>query len=59
MQKLSTLLVFLIHSYMFRGTDVPSRLWHQSATVLVHYTKSCIYRQKVLLRMGEFVARNM
>jgi len=25
----------------------------------VHCTKSCIYSQKVLLRMGEFVARNM
>ena len=24
-----------------------------------HCTKSCIYSQKVLLRMGEFVARNM
>jgi len=25
----------------------------------VHCTKSCIYSQKVLLRMGQFVARNM
>ena len=25
----------------------------------VHCTKSCIYSQKVLLRIGEFVARNM
>jgi len=31
--------------------------WHRS--VLVPCTKSCIYSQKVLLRMGEFVARNM
>ena len=30
-----------------------------SAAVSVHCTKSCIYSQKVLLRMGEFVARNM
>ena len=33
-------------------------LWW-SAAVSVHCTKSCIYSQKVLLRMGEFVARNM
>ena len=32
---------------------------HLSAAVSVHCTKSCIYSQKVLLRMGEFVARNM
>ena len=32
---------------------------HRSAAVSVHCTKSCIYSQKVLLRMGEFVARNM
>jgi hypothetical protein len=32
---------------------------HRSAAVTVHCTKSCIYSQKVLLRMGEFVARNM
>jgi hypothetical protein len=36
----------------------PSRPWHRSASVSVHCTKSCIYSQKVLLRMGEFVARN-
>ena len=29
------------------------------AAVSVHCTKNCIYSQKVLLRMGEFVARNM
>jgi len=28
-------------------------------TISLHCTKSCIYSQKVLLRMGEFVARNM
>ena len=33
--------------------------WHLSAAVFVHCTSSCIYSQKVLLRMGEFVARNM
>ena len=32
---------------------------HRSAAVLVHCTKSRIYSQKELLRMGEFVARNM
>ena len=32
---------------------------HRSAAVSVHFTKSCMYSQKVLLRMGEFVARNM
>ena len=39
--------------------EVPSQPWHRSAAVLVHCTKSCIYSQNVLLRMGEFVARNM
>ena len=37
----------------------PSQPLHGSAAVSVHCTKSCIYSQKVLLRMGEFVARNM
>ena len=32
---------------------------HRSAAVSVHCTKSCIYSQKVLLKMGEFVARYM
>ena len=32
---------------------------HLSAAVSVHRTKSCIYSQKVLLMVGEFVARNM
>jgi hypothetical protein len=41
------------------GTPVPSQPWHRSAAEAVHCTKSCIYSQKVLLRMGEFVARNM
>ena len=38
---------------------VPSQPWHRSTTVSVHCTKSCVYSQKVILRMGEFVARNM
>jgi len=29
------------------------------SAVSVHCTKSCIYSQKLLLRIGEFVARNM
>jgi hypothetical protein len=41
------------------GTSVPSQLWHWSAAVSVHCTKSCVCSQKVLLRIGEFVARNM
>ena len=40
-------------------TSVPSQPWHLSAAVSVHFTKSCIYSQKLLLRMGEFFARNM
>ena len=32
---------------------------HWSAAVSVHCTKSCIHSQNELLRMGEFVARNM
>ena len=41
------------------GKSVLSQPWHRSAAVSVHCTQSCIYSQKVLLRMGEFVARNM
>jgi hypothetical protein len=41
------------------GTAVPSQTCHRSAAMSVYCTKSCIYSQKVLLRMGEFVARNM
>jgi len=29
---------------------------HRSATISVHCTNSCIYSQKVLVRMGKFVA---
>jgi hypothetical protein len=36
-----------------------SETWHRSAAVSVHCTKSCIYNQKELLRMSEFVARSM
>ena len=32
---------------------------HRSEAASEHCTKSCIYSQKVLLRMGELVARNM
>ena len=31
----------------------------RSAAISVQYTKNCMYSQKVLLRMDEFVARNM
>ena len=44
---------------LLRRNGVPSQPWHRSAAVSVHCTKSCIYSQKLLLRMGEFVARNM
>ena len=42
-----------------RWNGVPSQTWYRPAAVSVHCTNSCIYSQKVLLRMGEFVARNM
>ena len=45
--------------YTAFGTDVPSQPCHRSAAISVHCTKSCIYSQKVFLRMGEFVARDM
>ena len=38
-------------------TGAPSQPWHRSAAVLVHCTKSCIYSQKVLLRMGELARK--
>ena len=59
---------------MFRATNSPISgalfdciysFWYNAPTLLltaavsVHCTKICIYSQKVLLRMGEFVARNM
>ena len=64
------LLIFLIQPYMFRATFVHPQehfltvytafgTMRRSAAVSVHCTESCIYCQKVLLRMGEFVARNM
>ena len=40
-------------------TSVPSQPWHRSAAVLMHCTKSCIYSQKLLLRMGESFTQNM
>ena len=42
-----------------RWNSVPSQPWNRSAAVSVHCSKSCVYSQKVLLRMGEFVTRNM
>ena len=33
--------------------------YHRSAAISLHCVKSCVYSQKVLLKMGEFVARNM
>ena len=41
------------------GWDGTSFHLNRSAAMSVHCTKSCIYSQKVLLRMDEFVARNM
>ena len=32
---------------------------HRTAAVSLYCNKSCIYSQKVLMRMGEFIARNM
>ena len=34
-------------------SDVPSQPWHRSTAVSAHRTKSCIYSQKVISRMGE------
>ena len=39
--------------------SVPTQPWHRSAAEAVLCTESCIYSQRVLLRIGEFVARNM
>ena len=50
-----------IYSFWYNApTLLPTgATWHRSAAVSVHCTQSCIYSQKVLMRMGEFVARNM
>jgi len=55
-----------VYSFRFKapillrtGGKVPSQSCHQSAAISVHCTKSCIYSQKMLLRMGEFVAQNI
>ena len=37
----------------------PSNRWHRSAAGAVQYTKICTHSQKLPLKMGEFVARNM
>jgi len=49
----SRLLIFLKQLYMFRETNC------RPAAISVHCNKSCIYSQKVLLRLGEFVSRNI
>jgi len=71
MRQLFRLLIFLIQPYMFRATNSPilTSTFGQYVQLLVQCTrhccrpvrctKSCTYRQKMLLRMGEFVARNM
>ena len=53
---------WLYIQFLVRCTDIAADRWqdcHWSAAILVHCTKSCIYSQKVLLRMGEFSAQNM
>ena len=47
---------WLYIQFLVQCTDIAA---DRSAAVSVHCIKSCIYRQKVVLRMGEFVARNM
>jgi len=64
------LLIFLNQLYMFRATNSPilrNTFWlytafgtkHRYCCRPVHCNQSCIYSQKVLLKMEEFVARNM
>ena len=53
------LTVYTAFGTMHRHCCRPVPRWQRSAAVSVHYNKSCIYSQDVLLRMGEFVARNM
>jgi len=54
---------FLVeYTALVECTDNAADRWqgcHRSAAISVHSTKSCTYSQKVLLRMGEFVAREM
>jgi hypothetical protein len=45
--------------YLFMTTAHMSKYFLLKLITTVHCTKRCIYSQKVLLRMGEFVARNM
>jgi len=47
------------HSFHRNNELLPEQQGHRSAPMSVHCTESCIYSQKVLRRMGEFVARNM
>ena len=46
------LTVYTTFGTMYRYCCLP-------AVISVHCTKGCIYSQKVLLKMDEFVARNM
>jgi len=73
MQQIFRLLFFLNQLKMFWATIFPIlrstfdctciqllvQCTDTAAAVSVHCAKSCMYSQKVLLRMGEFVARNM
>jgi len=75
MQQRFHLLIFLIQPYMFQATNSPIlrstfyciySFWYNAPTLLPTgrqqcrcIVPNCIYSQKVLLRMGEFVARNM
>ena len=53
------LTVYTDFGKMHRLCCQPVPRWHRSSAEAVHCTKSWLYSQKLLLRMGEFVARNM
>ena len=71
MQQLFRLFFFLNQPYMFRATDSPIfrstfdfiySFWYNApvgSSVGVLYQKLYIYSQKVLLKMGDSVPRNM
>jgi len=72
MQQLLPLLIFLNQPYMFRAKNSPihrSTFWLYTRIQLVVQctgrqqcrciVPKAVYSQKVLLRMGEFVTRNM
>jgi len=53
-------LAHILQLYTFAGQrSCPSQTYHRSAAISVHCTNSCTYSQKGLLKMGEFVARNV